>query len=92
MYVWYGLLYAVIEGLTEREVKLGGTLVQDVRAIREPLRQARNATFHVGGEDTYWDMRLFEIAAVPESAHQITRAHQAIGQLVLDELRHRMER
>lgn len=88
-YVWYGLLYALIEGLTERKVRCGGELARDVRAIREPLRQARNATFHVGGEDSYWDMRLFEISAIPASAHQITRAHLATGQLLVDELRSR---
>jgi len=89
MYVWYGLLYAVIEGLTDRKVGVGGRLVNDIRAIREPLRQARNATFHTGGTNAYWDMRLFEIAKHPESAFQITRAHHAIGQLLLDELRRR---
>ncbi|HEY1514866.1 MAG TPA: hypothetical protein VGF91_00520 [Solirubrobacteraceae bacterium] len=89
MYTWYGLLCAVIEGLTDRQVRLGGRLVTDLRAIREPLREARNATFHVGGADGYWDTRLFEIATNPESAEQITRAHQAIGQLLLDELRRR---
>lgn len=89
MYTWYGLLYAVVEGLTDRKVRLGGQLVTDLRTIREPLREARNATFHVGGADAYWDMRLFEIAKNPESAKQITRAHQAIGQLLLDELRRR---
>jgi hypothetical protein len=89
MYMWYGLLYAVIEGLTQRRVRLGGRLVEDLRAIREPLKHARNATFHVGDGDAYWDMRLVEIAENPKSAHQITRAHQAIGQLLLDELRRR---
>ena len=53
MYIWYGLLYAVIEGLTERRVRLGGRLVDDLRAIREPLREARNATFHVGAAEEY---------------------------------------
>jgi hypothetical protein len=89
MYTWYGLLCAVIEGLTDRKVRLGGRLVADVRAIREPLREARNATFHVGGADAYWDKRLFEITKNPESAAQITRAHEAIGRLLLDELRRR---
>jgi hypothetical protein len=27
MYTWYGVPYAVIEGLTDRKVKLGGQLV-----------------------------------------------------------------
>lgn len=89
MYIWYGLLYSVIEGLDNRRVKLGGRLVSDLRAIREPLSKARNATFHVGATDGYWDKRLFEIANNPDSAHQITRAHEAIGQLLLDELRRR---
>jgi hypothetical protein len=89
MYLWYALLYAVIKGLTDRQIKLGSPLVADLRAVREPLREARNATFHVGNKTKYWDMRLFEIARNPESAHQITRVHQALGQLLLDELRRR---
>ena len=89
MYVWYGLFYAVIEGLTERKVRLGGRLAVDLRTIREPLRDARNATFHVGDSDGYWDMRLFDMAKNRDFAHQVTRAHEAIGQLLLHELRRR---
>lgn len=41
MYLWYGLIYTVIEGLTDRKVQLAGRFVHDIRAIREPLRQPR---------------------------------------------------
>lgn len=89
MYIWYGLLCALIEGVAKRKVKYGGRLARDIREIREPLREARNATFHVGGADAYWDVRLFEIATNPGSAHQIRRVHSALGQLLLNELRRR---
>lgn len=87
MYVWYGLLWSVIDGLTLRRARLQGGLRDDVRRVREPLRQARNAVFHVG--DGYFDDRLFEPMRVEESAVVIRRAHHGIGNLILDEMQYR---
>jgi hypothetical protein len=87
MYVWYGLLWSVIEGMTLRRVPLQGGLRDDVRRVREPLGKARNAVFHVGA--AYYDARLFEPMQASDSALRIRRAHAGIGNLLLDEIRNR---
>ena len=87
MYMWYALLAAVIAGYTSRGIKLSGQLRDDIRPLREPLRDARNATFHVERDLDYHDPRFTDI--VRQDAGQITRVHQALGQLLLDEIRRR---
>jgi hypothetical protein len=87
MLLWYGLLYAVIAGYTSRRIRYGGELARDVRTLRQPLRDARNAMFHVERDFDYYDARFNAI--VREDAAQLTRVHRALGQLVLDEMRHR---
>ena len=87
MYVWYGLLSAVIEGYYSRRIPVRGKLRDDLRPMRGPLRAARNATFHVEKDFDYYDDRLIDI--VRTHADQIRRVHHALGQLLLDEMRRR---
>lgn len=85
--MWYGLLHVVIEGTTQRRARYGGELLRDIRGLRRVLEDSRNATFHVGSPDSYLDERLLSI--VTQSPFQIYRAHEGLGQLMLDEMRHR---
>jgi hypothetical protein len=87
MYLWYGLLYAVIAGYTSRRVRLRGQLREDISSIREPLKDARNATFHVERDLDYYEDRFTDI--VRGSPDQIRRVHHTLGQLLLDEMRRR---
>jgi hypothetical protein len=87
MYMWYGLLSAVIAGYTSRRIGFRGRLREDIRPLREPLRNARNAAFHVEQDFDYYDDRLIDI--VRKDPTQINRVHQALGQLLLDEIRRR---
>lgn len=87
MYVWYALLWTVIDGMTERRARLQGALRDDARRGRESLHEARNAVFHVGAE--YYDERLFKPMWIPESALIIHRLHHGIGNLLLDEMQKR---
>ncbi len=87
MYMWYSLLWAVIAGYTKRGIRLGGQLGEDIRPLREPLRDARNATFHVEDDLDYYDSRFVDI--VRQAPTQITRVHQTLGRLLLDEIRRR---
>jgi hypothetical protein len=83
MYLWYALLYSVIEGFSKRRIALRGPFNRDLRVVREKLRQTRHAIFHVGNDDAYYDMRLFEVMEVPDSATIITRIHKGFGRLLL---------
>jgi hypothetical protein len=89
MFMWYALLSAVIAGLTSRRVRYRGALAKDVHTIREPLRNARNATFHVEHHVACYEERFTRIAE--QDATQIRRIHQALGQLLLDEMRRRRD-
>jgi hypothetical protein len=88
MFVWYGLLYVVVEGFTARQIILSESpLSLDVEQIRQPLRDARDATFHVDRDHGYYDPRF--VGIVSESADQVRRVHQSLGQLALDEKKRR---
>ncbi len=50
------------------------SLTKDVRILREPLRDARNAVFHVERDVDYYDDRFPGI--VRQSAVQLTREHK----------------
>jgi hypothetical protein len=43
----YGLLWAVIEGARVRRIRLAAPISTDIRRVADPLREGRNATFHV---------------------------------------------
>jgi hypothetical protein len=89
MFVWYALLYSVIEGFADRQIPLRGPFNRDLRAVRERLREARHAVFHVGDDDAYYDMRLFRVMDLPNSAIIITRAHKGFGRLLLETMQAR---
>jgi hypothetical protein len=87
MYMWYGLLWALIEGYTSRQIKICGQLREDIRPLREPLRTARHAAFHVDRDFDYYEPRFIDI--VRRDPTEIIRVHKTLGQLLLDELRRR---
>lgn len=87
MYLWYAMLWVLIEGMTKRRVRLNGRLNADLKKLREPLRRGRHALFHVG--DTYNDERFFQIMMDPASVGRIWRVHSGLGRLFLEEVRAR---
>jgi hypothetical protein len=88
MYLWYSLLWAVIEGVQKHPVVVTGRFRDDLRSVREPLHEARNAVMHVS-EEAYYDDRLFKIMAKPDSAAAVRRVHKGYARLFLTELRAR---
>jgi hypothetical protein len=58
MFLWYSLLWSVIEGIQKHPVVIGGAFRDDLRKVREPLHQARNAVMHVS-DHAYYNDRLF---------------------------------
>jgi hypothetical protein len=87
MYLWYSTLHTVVAGFTSRSIRLAGQLRADLKQLREPLRDARNAVLHAEEDSDCFDTRLVTI--VRQDATRITRVHMALGQLLLDELRRR---
>jgi hypothetical protein len=85
MYVWYGLLWALIEGIRVRRIRLGPPMSTDIRRIAEPLRESRNASFHIGRHDTSWDLRFFAVMEDPSSAETILRVHKGFARLFFEE-------
>jgi hypothetical protein len=57
----------------------------DLRDVREPLREARNAVMHVS-EEAYYDDRLFKIMNKRGSAATVRRVHRGYARLLLTEL------
>jgi hypothetical protein len=86
MYLWYGLLWSVIEGVRRRRIVLRGRFATDLRLIADGLREARHAVFHVGEPDGYYDQRLFKIMAVPGAVPAIWRVHKGFARLFYEEL------
>ncbi len=90
MYLWYSLLWSVIEGMQKHPVVIKGAFRNDVRRVHEPLREARNAVMHVSA-DAYYDRRLFLIMVDSGSAAVIRRVHTGYARLFFEELQARQE-
>lgn len=88
MYLWYSLLWSVIEGIQKHPVVIEGAFREDLRRVREPLREARNAVMHVS-DDAYYDDRLVLIMAEPNSAAIVRRVHKGYARLFFEELQAR---
>jgi hypothetical protein len=90
MYLWYSLLWSVVEGIQKHPVVIKGAFRDDLRTVREPLREARNAVMHVS-DDAYFDDRLFLIMGEPDSATAIRRVHKGYARLFFEELQARRQ-
>lgn len=83
MCLWYGLLFAVCEGL--REGKFAVPTVQaEIDGIYEDLKLFRHAVFHV--QKKYWSPKLFRIMQDKTSAFTIKLIHDEIGNWLLTQL------
>lgn len=85
MYLWYALLWSVIEGFDERQVDIRGPMREDIARVSEPLRHCRNVVFHVSSKDQH-DPRLFELMHNPDSAYVISRISTGFGRMFLEEI------
>jgi hypothetical protein len=84
LFLWYSLLWSVIEALEEREVVLQGRFADDVQKMSKGLRRCRNAIFHIPRAD-YYDARMFNFMEDPDSGPKIRRISDALGRLLLEE-------
>jgi hypothetical protein len=83
MCIWYGLLFAVCEGLRGQKVIIR-EIQSDFDRIYPALKHFRNAVFHVQAK--YWSPKLFEIMEDRGSAFQIRRVHEGIGEWLLKQV------
>jgi hypothetical protein len=84
MYLWYALLWSVIEACLERGVEFRGRMSEDIDSIADGLRRCRNAVFHVSRKG-YYDPRLSEFMKDPDSAPKLRRINSGLGRLFLEE-------
>jgi hypothetical protein len=93
MFVWYALLWAVIEACLDpdeqRNIDLRGRLRDDIDAVSDTLRKCRNAVLHVPRSGEYIDRRLEALVAVPDSATTLRRIALSFGRLFLEEFARR---
>ena len=89
MFVWYGMLWAVIEACIDpnegRNLDLRGPFRQDIDSLAEILRRCRNAILHVPRAGEYVDTRIQALMAEPQSAVTLRRISSGFGRMFLEE-------
>jgi hypothetical protein len=91
MFVWYGLLWSVIEAIEERKFDLRGPLRDDIAPMRDALKHCRNAIMHVPRSNNLLDPRIQTFIELPASVLRIRRIHHGLGRLLRDEVRRQSE-
>jgi hypothetical protein len=89
MFVWYGLLWSVLEAFGDRKVTIRGPLQQDVELMADLLRRCRNAVMHVPGNGKLLDSRIENLVKEPGSAVVIRRIHRGVSRLFIEEFNRR---
>jgi hypothetical protein len=84
MYLWYSLLWSVIEGFKARDIDLRGPLAADIETLADPLRRCRNAVLHVSPTNQH-DKRLYELLQVPDVVEKIRRVSTGFGRMFIEE-------
>jgi hypothetical protein len=80
MYLWYALLFSVLEGFRERDVDLSFLTELD-EDLYQGLKVLRHTVFHVPRQD-YWDSRMFGPMVVEDSVDRIFAVHRKIGLVI----------
>lgn len=91
MFVWYGLLWSVIEAIEDRKFDLRGPLRDDMAQIRDALKPCRNAVMHVPSSNNLLDPRIQTLIELPESVQRIRRIHHGLGRLLREEVQRQSE-
>jgi hypothetical protein len=68
MFVWYGLLWSVIESIEERKFDLYGPLRDDIAHMRDALKRCRNALMHVPSSNNLLDPRIQKLIELPRTS------------------------
>jgi len=91
MFVWYGLLWSVVEACVApgegRNLDVRGPFRADIDRMADLLRRCRNAVLHVPRSGDLLDTRIHDLVSEPDSATTIRRIHRGFGRLFLEECR-----
>jgi hypothetical protein len=85
MFVWYGLLWSVIEATTARKIDLRGAFNADIAEASPKLRKCRHAIMHVPDANELLDERIADLVG-GVSATTIRRIHRGFGRLFREEM------
>jgi len=86
MFVWYGMLWSVIEALHKRNIVLRGPLGADIARVRRALKKCRNAIMHVPDDNSLLDIRIQKLVEQQDLVMRIRRVHHGLGRLLGGEL------
>lgn len=89
MFVWYGMLWAVIEACIDvkegRKIDIRGKFRADIDRLSPVLRRRRNAILHVPRAGKYFDERMVSLVSEEDSAVTLRRISRGFGRLFLEE-------
>lgn len=88
MYLWYSMLWSVIEGFDARDIEIRSPMRSDIDYLADTLRRCRNVVFHVSDKNQN-DVRLFGLMHLPDSVARICRVSTGFGRMFIEEGRAR---
>ena len=89
MFVWYGMLWSVIEACTvERKFDLRGAFKAEIDEVSPKLKKCRHAIMHVPEKNELLDERIADLVG-GVSATAIRRIHRGFGRLFYEEMQRR---
>jgi hypothetical protein len=81
LYLWYALLFSVLEGFRERGIDLSFIHELDDE-LYQSLKDLRHSVFHVPRRD-YFDSRMYAPMHQKESVERIFRTHDKVGVILM---------
>ena len=91
MFVWYGLLWSVVEAcivpVEGREIEIRGPFREDIDRMADILRRCRNAVLHVPRSGELLDDRIAQLVAEQGSPDALRRIHRGFGRLFIEEFK-----
>lgn len=85
--IWYGLLYVLIDFMKSKKLHIP-TIAKEIRKVREPLRDFRNAVFHI--DEDVLSEKYFITLRHPELSYDILKIHSEIERHIQEEVNRRI--
>lgn len=93
MFVWYGMLWAVIEACIDvkegRNIDIRGRFRADIDKLAQALRRCRHAILHVPRGGKLLDERIVSLVSEEDSALTLRRISRGFARLFLEEYKRR---